>query len=348
MLTAHRYSTPLLRRLSLFVIAACALLLSSCGMMESDSGQDCTTYRRVRFVFDMNMLFSDAFAHEVDSVTLYASDASGKVVYKKSEAVASIVSRGYMDVNDLQPGTSTFRVWATGDDRYSNSYTYGDDTIDREDTTRLSVVVNREHAEVSHDLTPLFFGVTRNADMTDYQYGGVREATVYLTKDTNVFRVVLQNLSGDNLNPNDFSFYLTDNNGRLDCSNNLVDDELLTYRAWSVTSGTAGVTDKDGTTVTGVSAVVAEITTNRLVKGHDMRLHIVNKKDGKEIVNIPAIDYCLLVKGNYNKNMSDQEYLDREDHYDMVFFIDNQHNWLAASIYINSWRVVLQNADING
>ena len=138
-------------------------------MMESDSGQDCTTYRRVRFVFDMNMLFSAAFAHEVDSVTLYASDASGKVVYKKSEAVASIVSRGYMDVNDLQPGTYTFRVWATGEDRYSNSYTYGDDTIDREDTTRLSVVVNREHAEVSHDLTPLFFGVTRNADMTDYQ-----------------------------------------------------------------------------------------------------------------------------------------------------------------------------------
>ena len=348
MLTAHRYSTPLLRRLLLFVIAACALLLSSCGMMESDSGQDCTTYRRVRFVFDMNMLFSDAFAHEVDSVTLYASDASGKVVYKKSEAVSSIVSRGYMDVNDLPSGTYTFRVWATGENRYENSYTYGDDTIDREDTTRLTVTVNPDNAEVSHDLTPLFFGVARNADMTDYQYGGVREATVYLTKDTNVFRVVLQNLSGDNLNPNDFSFYLTDNNGRLDCSNNLVDDELLTYRAWSVTSGTAGVTDKDGTTVTGVSAVVAEITTNRLVKGHDMRLHIVNKKDGKEIVNIPAIDYCLLVKGNYNKNMSDQEYLDREDHYDMVFFIDNQHNWLAASIYINSWRVVLQNADING
>ena len=33
-------------------------------MMEADSGQDCTTYRRVHFVFDMNMLFSDAFAHE--------------------------------------------------------------------------------------------------------------------------------------------------------------------------------------------------------------------------------------------------------------------------------------------
>lgn len=347
MLKAHRYS-PLLRRLSLLFIAIGALLLSSCGMMEADSGQDCTTYRRVRFVFDMNMLFSDAFAHEVDTVTLYASDAAGKIVYTKREAVADIVSRGYMDVNDLPSGTYTFRVWATGENRYDDSYTFGDDIIDREDTTRLTVTVNRNNAEVTHDLTPLFFGVTRNVDMTDYQYGGVRETTVYLTKDTNVFRIVLQNLSGANLTPNDFSFYLTDDNGSLDCTNNLVDDEPLTYRAWSVTSGQAGVTGKDGTTVTGVSAVVAEITTNRLIKGHDMRLHIVNKKDGKDIVNIPAIDYCLLVKGNYNKNMSDQEYLDREDHYDMVFFIDNLHNWLAASIYINSWRVVLQNADING
>lgn len=314
-------------------------------MMEADSGQDCTTYRRVHFVFDMNMLFSDAFAHEVDTVTLYANDASGKIVYTKREAVADIVSRGYMDVNDLPSGTYTFRVWATGEDRYDNSYTFGANTSTN-DTTALTVGVNRNNAEVNHDLTPLFFGVTRNVDMTDYQYGGVRETTVYLTKDTNVFRIVLQNLSGANLTPNDFSFYLTDNNGSLDCTNNLVDDEPLTYRAWSVTSGQAGVTGNDGTTVTSVSAVVAEITTNRLIKGHDMRLHIVNNADGKEIINIPAIDYCLLVKGNYNKDMSDQEYLDREDHYDMVFFIDSQHNWLAASIYINSWRVVLQNADL--
>lgn len=345
MSSAHTHFS-LFSRLGLFVAALGALLLSSCGMMEADSGQDCTTYRRVHFVFDMNMLFSDAFAHEVDTVTLYANDASGKIVYTKREAVADIVSRGYMDVNDLPSGTYTFRVWATGKDRYDNSYTYGDDIIDREDTARLTVTVNRDNAEVNHDLTPLFFGVTRNVDMTDYQYGGVRETTVYLTKDTNVFRIVLQNLSGADLDPNDFSFYLTDDNGSLDCVNNLVGDDQLTYRAWSVRSGTAGVTSNDGTTVTGVSAVVAEITTNRLIKGHDMRLHIVDKVNNKEIVNIPVIDYCLLVKSAHYDTMADQEYLDREDHYDMVFFLDNLHNWLAASIFINSWRVVLQNANL--
>ena len=342
----HRYSSLARCGLSFIVMAACTLLLFSCGMMESDSGQDCTTYRRVRFVFDMNMLFSDAFAHEVDSVTLYACDASGRVVYEKKADVASIVSRGYMDVNDLQPGTYTFRVWATGEGRYANSYTFGADRTGAIDSTSLSVLVNRNNAEVNHDLTPLFFGVTPGADMTDYQYGGVREATVCLTKDTNIFRIVLQNLSGDNLKAEDFDFYLTDNNGSLDCTNSLVDDERLTYRAWSVTSGQAGITGNDGTTVTGVSAVIAEITTNRLVPGHDMRLHVINKSDGKEIVNIPAIDYCLLVKGNYNRDMSNQEYLDRQDTYNMVFFLDNQHNWLSASIYINSWRVVLQSAEL--
>ena len=53
----------------------------------------------------------------------------------------------------------------------------------------------------------------------------------------------------------------------------------------------------------------------------------------------------LLVKGNYNKGMTDQEYLDRQHEYNFVFFIDDNHNWLAAQIYINSWRVVLNNTE---
>ena len=64
------------------------------------------------------------------------------------------------------------------------------------------------------------------------------------------------------------------------------------------------------------------------------------------IINIPLIDYALMVKGNYNKSMSDQEYLDRQDSYDLVFFIDENHKWQAASVFINSWRVVLSKTDM--
>ena len=44
--------------------------------------------------------------------------------------------------------------------------------------------------------------------------------------------------------------------------------------------------------------------------------------------------------------MSDQEYLDRQDFYDLVFFIDENHKWQAASVFINSWRVVLSKTDM--
>jgi len=67
----------------------------------------------------------------------------------------------------------------------------------------------------------------------------------------------------------------------------------------------------------------------------------VRNKAGERVFTVPLIDYILLVKGKYNEDMSDQEYLDRQDTYDMTFFIVNGR-WASAYIYINSWRVTLQ------
>ena len=72
----------------------------------------------------------------------------------------------------------------------------------------------------------------------------------------------------------------------------------------------------------------------------------VRKKDGSKVLSIPVIDYALLVKGKYNREMSNQEYLDRQDEYNMTFFLDADHKWLSASVIINSWRVVLDNVDL--
>lgn len=76
-----------------------------------------------------------------------------------------------------------------------------------------------------------------------------------------------------------------------------------------------------------------------------MRLHVYEHSTGRSIINIPLIDYALLVKGNYQSRMDDQEYLDRQDSYSLVFFLDEKANWQASTIYINSWRVVLSNSD---
>ena len=94
------------------------------------------------------------------------------------------------------------------------------------------------------------------------------------------------------------------------------------------------------------SAVIAELTVPRLVKGQEPRLTVTDREKERTVFSIPLIDYALLVKGFYNRNMGDQEYLDRQDVYDMVFFLDEGDRWLDTYIYINSWKVVLQNSDL--
>ena len=74
---------------------------------------------------------------------------------------------------------------------------------------------------------------------------------------------------------------------------------------------------------------------------------IIRTTEGKLVASIPIIDYALLVKVNYNRKMSDQEYLDRQDEYNMTFFLDEQNQWINSVILINSWRVVLSNVDVD-
>ena len=69
--------------------------------------------------------------------------------------------------------------------------------------------------------------------------------------------------------------------------------------------------DAESEGVTSVGAAIAELTVGRLMTDHRPILTIRNKA-GETILSIPLIDYCLLVKGNYNRSMSDQEYLDRQ------------------------------------
>lgn len=321
-----------------------SLAVASCDYWHDDQ-EGCEAHLRVQFVYDMNMKFADAFAHEVKTVTLRAFDKEGKLVYTKTEQASQIMADGGMNVDDLTPGVYDLQVWAQGEERFANSYTFSDGQVGTAQLADFEARVNRENQVVDHDLTPLFHGLLKNADLTA-EAGQTKTVTVKLTKDTNNVKVVLQQLSGKDLNADDYDFALTDNNGYLAADNSLKADEQLTYPAWSKYAGEAGVSDSKGGEQTKVSAVVAELTTNRLVSGHDMRLKVTEKASGKVIINVPLIDYALLVKGNYNHSMSDQEYLDRQDSYDLIFVLDEKDEWPGVVLNINSWRVVLSHASM--
>jgi hypothetical protein len=127
----------------------------------------------------------------------------------------------------------------------------------------------------------------------------------------------------------------------LNYDNSVVAGNGILYTPWSISSGTANTASVEKSRAEAVSVVVAELTINRMIYGKSPILTVWNTEENKKVLSIPIADYALLVKGYYNSQMSAQEYLDRQDEYNMTFFLDEDGSWLSASIIINSWNVVL-------
>ncbi len=325
-------------------VAAVAVSLAGCDNMIYEDEGDCDPHYKVRFIFDMNMKYADAFPAEVNAVTLYViDDATGNVVLRKSESGDRLKAEGYMMDVDVAPGTYSLLAWCG--EGVGTHFS----VADHQHHTGLTCTLLRDSddngaAVVDHDLNRLYHGHMDAEAFPETE--GDHIYTVPLIKDTNDVNIVLQNLSGAPLDKDDFSFSITDANGSMDWDNSLLPDEQITYKAFDVRSGTAGIEYPEARAITQVSACVASLTVARLVKGNNMLVRIYNKATGERIASLPLIDYALLVKGRYDEKMTDQEYLDRQDKYDLVLFIDENKHWLNSQIYINSWKIVLNDADL--
>lgn len=334
------------------ILTLMAVAFTSCdnGVVYDDEG-DCSVHYRVKFKYDRNMKFADAFAREVSSVALYVFDMSGVLVYQGAESGASLAGNDYMMPMDVRPGEYDLLAWCGLVE--SNSFTVPQASVGVTTKDELSCRIERMamdgYGKVQDDLAPLFHGFARVV-LSDEP--GVHVNTMSLTKNTNVVRVILQQLSGENVDPDLFSFEIQDHNGRMAYDNSLLDDELIVYKPWSLKTGNADINadiynDDQTRASSSVGVAVAEMTTGRLVESNEPVLVVRNLKKGDVVLSIPLVDYALLVKGNYNRNMSDQEYLDRQDEYNLTFFLDESGRWISSSVVVNSWRVVLNNQTIN-
>lgn len=334
-----------MKRFFVLLIVLAGFMATACESAIFDEEGDCSVNYRIRFKYDMNMKFADAFNNCVGSVHLFAFGPDGVLAYHKSEGGEILKNEDYaMDV-DLQPGKYTLVVWGGLSDGNSfnlcTSIAEGSTTLEQLQCEMKKEYDQAGNAFVDDDLNNLFHGM-KSVDLPDEP--GTHTRTVSLTKNTNVVRVVLQHLSGKDIMPGDFIYEITDDNGYFAHDNTVLDDEEVDYYPWSEYSGTAGV--YSAKTVTAVNVTVAEFTVSRLVVENNPRLTIYNSENNEKVLSIPLKDYALLVKGNYNKKMDDQEYLDRQDEYNLTFFLDENDKWASSRIIINSWHVVLQNSDL--
>ncbi len=321
-----------------------AISTSSCkeGFIYEGEG-DCGTYYNIEFKYDYNLKYADAFSQEVKSLSLFVFDQNDTLVKSFVEQDSERLSaEDYSIALELESDKYELVAWAglMNEESFDLLANIEEGVTKREE---LQVALKNNEGVVANDLLPLYHG----AMTLDYtSEPGTYTETMSLVKDTNVVRIVLQQMS-DGVVADKFRYEITADNGLLNHNNEVVANGMLTYKPWSVTSGSADVAPDYGTSsVTRgdqVSVAVAEFTISRMIDGQSPVLTIWNIEENEPVLSIPVADYALLVKGYYNSSMSNQEYLDRQDEYNMTFFLDEDGDWLSASIIVNSWRVVLNN-----
>ena len=324
---------------------ALGLSLTACDKYIYDGAGKCEV--AVRFKYEYNMLFADAFAQKVHSVTLYVFDpATGRLVTKVSDSGQHLDENYFMTLSGLPKGTYDLVAWCGLEE---SEFTVTEPTTKEE----LYCLMNTKTKAASYmdtDAGSLYHGRLDGVNLEKLPEGSVNTVVIPLVKDTNNIVVLLQAQDvTSELTPTEYEVTIVDNNAKLDWKNDLWQKENLTYYPWDVKRASV-----EYNSTTSLSAFVAEFTTNRLVKQDDYkaRLRVMHKASGNVIIDLPLIDLMLLVKGNYNARMSDQEYLDRQDEYKFIFFLGNigpagDPTWdIAAGIYVNAWHIVLQNTTL--
>ena len=322
---------------------AIALPMASCYSVWDDN-DDCPTETeyRVKFVHDYNMLFTDAFATQVRSVTLYAFDESGKLVLQQSEQGEALSRDDYTMKLDLAPGNYRLVAWAGLAE--GNAYEVPllqEGVSDMEDLTcrinRYRRTLHGEEIDSVGYLHPLWHGITEPQTLTRAAVN-TQTVTMPLMKNTSTIRVILQQMAAGQMDASQFEFTITDENGMMTHENHIVEgDGILTYMPYHQAQGSTVVEGE--ATEEQLNMVVAELSVGRLMADADTRLTVSNRETGKPVLSIPLIDYLELCRTVANYDMPLQEYLDREDTYTMTFFLDSDNAWINTQVIINDWIV---------
>lgn len=327
---------------NLLLLAAWTLSASSCYTIWDND--DCGTVYQVHFKYDYNMAFADAFASQVHSVTLYAFDEEGKLVSQQQEQ-GEILSNGDFSMSlNVAPGNYQLVAWAgmAGNDKVT--LTEGVSSIDE-----LKCRINRtghtllgEQVDSVGLLNPFWHGTvkmglgTESASRNSWNY---EDVTVPLVKNSNTLRIILQQMSGEGLDKDDFVFSVTDNNGLMHHDNSLnAEDGELTYLPYYKASGSTDINEGNEAD-TKLNMVIAEMSMGRLMADHHPVLTVRRADTGKVVFSIPLIDYMDMCRTVAQYDMPLQEYLDREDTYVMTFFLDANQSWINTQIIINDWIV---------
>ena len=332
------FSDSLKRALTITMLAGAVLSFSSCDRLHEDM-QPCPQGVRLRFVYDYNMEFANAFPSQVDCLTVLFYDSNGNYVTNRTNSTSELADENYRMIVDLAPGT--YNVIAYGGlecVQSSFSFTSSPSSI-RMDQLQVELNMTSLTQPIGTYLHPLFYGRQEvTIEQSDMDYN---ESTVYMMKDTNNLRVMLQQVDGTRIDEADFDFKVVDDNILMAWNNDVIPTQTVEYLPWTRGNASPGELPDDGGSAT---VAFAEMSFPRLVTTNSPRLVITRKSDGHNVIDIPLNNYLLLMKSEAYASMPAQEFLDRESRWKMLFFLQGGI-WLNTVIEINDWVVRINNTE---
>lgn len=341
--------------------ALCALSMVSCSMFH-DNLPPCPEKPAtvLTFSYKYNLLNADAFASQVHCVDVYVFDEEGKFVIDHHEENNDLIKTGTFSVSlQLEPGGYQAIVYGgtacseasfeklfevnpslTIEDlevAMKNSFYYDES----EDTGNLDDDLDDPDNDLDRanlKLHDYFFGTT-SFRVSEDMGSGVQPVEVPMMRNTNTIQVSLQNISGEPIDVSDFHFTISDDNNTFDNGNNLTTSGEISYRPFSKINKSTGLTE-DGENV--INVAVAHFTVSRIVIDKPTTPMLkVDNAEGENVINLPIVNYMMLFKNEYYSDMDDQEYLDRENNWKFIFFLDDSKggSWITTRIVVNDWEV---------
>lgn len=352
-----------------FMALALAIGLNACDNIIYDFEEDCDESQDqplpdvdptpevkekgyyVKFIFDRNMQFVDGFSKYVQTVDLYAFNASGDFV-KKYHADVSDMIDNTMELTDLPAGEYELIAWCGLGDCFTvpdvsrreqlicTMTTWTDDAYDGYQNTNLNDPRSLYHGRRAADCDGLavFNEKTPRADAEK----------IYLTKNTNSITLTLQHRDGLEFDKSRFTVTMHDRNKTLRYDNSIsAESATVEYRPYSTKIGTTtSLTRAESGSTTG-NFLLIELECSRLMEGTDPRISVIDNETGKEIFSIPMVNWALKLRNSKYQDMDEQEYLDREDNYNLMLWMDNkQDGWFGVNVEILDWHVVEDEEDI--
>ncbi len=331
-------------RLAAFCMASLMLsaITTSCNAVIDDELPECKDGLELRFIYDYNLEFANAFPSQVDCLTVLVYTEDGRYVGTYTESGEPLKDEDYRMHIDLQPGKYNIIAWG-GMQCDDASFSF---TAPPAQTAMEALQVKMNSGLLTSPTGPhlhnLFYGkiqaeIKRSNNLEYESY------TLPMMKDTNNIRIVLENLNGKSLSDDDFEVTITDDNTLLAWNNDVVPTSTVTYWPWVTGTVEAGQ-------IAGVPVddAYAELTTSRLLDTHrTAALKIRNLQTQMDIIDVPLIKFLLLLKSRDFDYMEPQEFLDRCSRWNLTFFLQGNGTWMDVYIKIDDWTVRLDDIDFS-